>query len=132
MRSVAWRAIATSAVFLSACSTIWPLKPVATEWPLLGSDLQVTVSGTTQRVVLYNNSSQLQHGTSNTTRLDVWINGRGVGGLDIGDYVQLALTPGEYTLEVLHHDAMDFKSTHVLKVGQQPVYVELSATLTKG
>lgn len=119
-----------TSMLLAACSVVWPLKPVATEWPLLGPALDSPLPANTQRVLIFNNSGKLQHGTSNTGRINVWLNGRGVAGLDIGEYVQLALAPGTYTLQLLHHDLVDFKSTHEVIVKAAPVYVEVSATIT--
>jgi hypothetical protein len=118
------------ALVLASCSTISPLAPVPAEVPLIAGELKEPIATAGQSfVVIFNNGSKLLHGIDNTARINVRINGKGVGGLDIGQYVQLSLPNGTHRVELAHRDVVLFKSAHELVLTGAPAYVEIAATI---
>ena len=118
--------VALLALLLQACA----IAPVTTELPLQAGQMQVPAKepGKTY-LLLYNNASKLLHGLDNTARINVWLDGKGVGGLDIGHYVQLVLPDGDYTLKLIHRDLVEFESTHKLSLVGKPLFIEMQPTI---
>lgn len=113
------------AAFLQACA----VAPIATEVQLQAGEMQVPQkqAGKTY-VLLYNNANKLLYGIDNTARLNVWLDGKGIGGLDIGQYVQMVLPNGEHVLKLLHRDVLDFESTHRIALNGEPLFIEMYPT----
>lgn len=119
--------VAFLALLFQACA----IAPVPTELPLhQGGQMQVPPKqpGKTY-LLLYNNANKLLHGLDNTARLNVWLDGKGVGGLDIGHYVQLVLPDGDHTLKLVHRDLVNFESIHKLTLAGEPIFVEMWPTI---
>ena len=111
---------------LAGCAAPVVLQP---EVPILGPELdaQAAVPGET-KVMFFNNSNKLLFGIDNTGKVGVWINGKGVAVLQIGDYVQVSLPRGRQAIELVHVDLGTFRSNHDLTVSEAPLYVEVYAT----
>lgn len=106
------------------------IPPVTPQVSHLGPDLTVKAASPNEaKVLLFNNSSRLMFGVDNTGRMNVWLNGRGVASLDIGEYVQISVPYGRYTLELLHRDMFDFKTSHELNVAGDTAIVEIAASI---
>jgi hypothetical protein len=118
--ATAWIAV------LAGCAAPVVLQP---EVPILGPELDAhaAVPGET-KVMFFNNSNKLLFGIDNTGKVGVWINGKGLAVLQIGDYVQVSLPRGRQAIELAHVDIGTFRSAHDLMVGEEPLYVEVYAT----
>jgi hypothetical protein len=104
------------------------MAPVRPEVPLLGSDLSVGSSRPDQaKLVFVNSSSKLLHGADATGRINVRLDGKAVGGPNVGEYLQVQVPKGKHTLEVWHRDVINFRTEHEINVDQDLV-VELKAT----
>jgi hypothetical protein len=104
------------------------MQPVRPEVPLLGNDLSAhAASPASAKLVLVNSSSKLLHGADNTARINIRIDGKAVGGPNIGEYVQVELPKGEHELEVWHLDMIKFATKRKVTVDQDLV-IELKAT----
>lgn len=111
---------------LVGCAGPVVLQP---ELPILGPELDVQAAAPEEtKVMFFNNSNKLLFGIDNTGKLGVWINGKGLAVLQIGDYVQVSLPRGRQAIELAHVDIGTFRSTHDLMVGEAPLYVEVYAT----
>jgi hypothetical protein len=71
--------------------------------------------------VLVNNSSKLLHGTDGTGRINVLLDGKAVGGPNIGEYVQIEVPKGKHTLETWHLDVIKFRTEEEINVDQDLV-----------
>jgi hypothetical protein len=115
---------ATTFVALSGCA----MAPVQPEVPLLGSDLSVRSSHPDQaKLVFVNTTSKLTHGADGTSRINVRLDGKAVGGPNIGEYVQIQVPKGRHHLEVWHLDVLKFRTEQEINVDQD-LFVELKAT----
>ena len=110
------------------CLTGCMMRPVRQEVPSLGNDLSArAASPATAKLVLVNNSGKLLHGADNTGRINVRIDGKAVGGPNIGEYVQVEVPKGKHQLEVWHLDLIKFATKQEVFVDQDLV-IELKAT----
>lgn len=120
-------ALATFA--LAACSNISPLVPVPTEVVLMPGEVKVPAKQPGQTYVLvFNNANKLLFGPDNTARINMRIDGKGVGGLDVGHFAQFVLPNGRYTVTLLHQDVGHFTSTHELVLTGEHAFVEIWPT----
>ena len=104
------------------------MAPVRPELPLLGNDLSVrSTSSDHAKLVLINNSSKLLHGADGTGLINVRLDGKAVGGPNIGEYLQIQVPKGRHTLEVCHLDVIKLRTEQEINVDQDLV-IELKAT----
>lgn len=78
------------------------------------------------KVLVFNSSHPVLYAL--TGSMEVRLDGRGVATLAIGEYVQLPVSRGTHKIELVHWDLFPFKSSHSLEVGEQDVFVEVSAS----
>jgi hypothetical protein len=103
------------------------LKP---EYPFLGPDLAASPkSAANSKVLIYNNSNSLFEATAQP--MEVRIDGKAVASLRIGEYVQLELPPGQYTLNLTHWDMAPFRRDHPLSVRGPFVSVAVFSTVAR-
>jgi hypothetical protein len=115
------------AAFFAAVSGC-AMAPVQPEVPLLGSDLSVRSSNPNEaKLVFVNTTSKLSHGADGTSRINVRIDGKAVGGPNIGEYVQVQVPKGKHQVEVWHLDVMKFRSEEEINVDQD-LFIEMKAT----
>lgn len=118
----------TLVIFAALSGCVIP--PVTPQVSHLGPDLSVKATSPNEsKVLLFNNSSRLMFGVDNTGRINVWLNGRGVASLDIGEYVQISVPRGRHTLELLHRDIIEFRTSHELNVAGDTAIVEIAASI---
>lgn len=111
---------------LSACMMA-PIKP---ELPHLNEDLSSRSPAPGEaRLVFFNNSSKLMFGPDNSGRVNIWLNGKAIGGPNIGEYVQVQVPKGKHQLTLLHLDMFEFRSTHELEAADDLLFVEVRATV---
>lgn len=105
------------------------VAPIQSELPLLGANLaqRSTQSGEVV-MILFNNSSKLMYGLDSTGRINVRLNGKAVGGPNIGEYVMLQIPKGRHRLQLSHLDLIEFKSEHDIEAADDPLIVEMAAT----
>lgn len=82
------------------------------------------------RVVFFNNSNKLMYGVDNTGRVNITLNGKAVGGPNIGEYIQVQIPRGKHQVGLTHLDLFEFRSSHELDATADPLYVEVKATPT--
>jgi hypothetical protein len=83
-----------------------------------------------KRLVIYNDSNGLIYGLDNSGKINVYLNGMGVGQLPIGKYVIVAIEGGTHTIKLEHRDIKLFKSTHEIMVSDDLQYLKISSTMT--
>jgi hypothetical protein len=105
--------VASLVAIVSGCA----MAPVQPEVPLLGSDLSVRSSHPDEaKMVFVNTTSKLSHGADGTSRINVRIDGKAVGGPNIGEYVQVQIPKGKHHLEVWHLDLVKFRTDQEINV----------------
>jgi hypothetical protein len=81
-------------------------------------------------VVMYNDSNQLMYGIDGSGKINVSLDGKGVGRLSIGRYVVVETSIGSHTVDLAHRDMMIFDSTHELEVPNQLTFVRIYSKVT--
>jgi hypothetical protein len=115
---------ATLLLILSGCA----MAPIQPEVPLMGTDLSATSSHPDEvKLVFINTTSKLSHGADGTSRINVRLNGKAIGGPNIGEYVQVQVPKGKHHLEVWHLDVLKFRTEQEIDVDQD-LFIELKAT----
>jgi hypothetical protein len=118
--------IAFTATLLSGCMMA-PIKP---DLPHLNESIESrSTKADEARLIFFNNSNKLLFGLDNTGRINVLLNGKAVGGPNIGEYIQVQVPKGKYLLNLVHLDLFEFRSVHELDVQDDPLFVELRATV---
>ncbi len=83
-----------------------------------------------KRLIIFNDSNALLHGIDNAGRMNVYLNGKGVGQLPIGRYVVIELESGTHELQLEHRDLKLFKSTHSIRVLEDNQFLRIYSTMT--
>lgn len=115
-----------AAVGVTGCSV---LPPVKNEIPLVGPGGISRIDDPTRVKVLIFNASNPVWSGSNSGK-DIWLDGKGVGRIETGQYVELVVPKGSHTLKLLHQDLFDFYSTHEIKVSDDESIIEICSTAT--
>lgn len=127
-RQMAHLAFVLALSFLAGCT----MAPIKSEWPLMGSNLSLKSTDPSQaKMLIFNNSSKLMFGSDNTGLINIKLNGKGAGSLDIGEYIQLQVLRGKHKLELVHRDLFDFggfKSEHEIEITGDSIIIEIAAT----
>lgn len=119
--------LACIVALLAACAG--PLV-VVPEIRLLPPELDAKPAAANEsKVLFFNNSNKLLFGIDGTGRVGIWINGIGLGVLEIGEYAQVSLPRGRHDIELVHVDVVTFNSKHEIVVGDGPLFVEVFATI---
>jgi len=111
---------------LASCAATPPVREVSLPSQSLNEPLK---SGVIQ-LVIFNDSNILMYGIDNSGKINIHHNGKGVGQLNIGQYVILSVAEGYHTINLLHKDIANFGSTHQLKVSESPTYLKIYAKVT--
>lgn len=106
------------AMILTSCAS------VRNEYSLPTQDLLKHPDGEKTKVVFYNGNGFNPLYLDGSWRVGIKIDGVGVENLHIGKYVQLFLTPGNYSLELSHIDVFTFRDEYSFDVGSETMYVK--------
>lgn len=119
-----------SLIALAAALAGCALPPrLPSEMPLLGPDLAIRSSSASDvKMLVFNSSNKLFFGLDGSGRIDVRLNGKALGSLDIGEYLQVQIPKGKHVLTLSHLDFIDFVSKHDLEATTDPLIVEIWAT----
>lgn len=128
MRKIACTLLFISISFLlCGCAAI----PVKQEVPLPSQMIgQAPSEEGMVRLVIFNDSDFLLYGLDNSGKINVSINGKGVGRLSIGHYVIVEVSEGKHTVHLEHKDIVDFHSDHVIDIKEAENYLRISAKMT--
>lgn len=111
---------------LSGCAT---LAQVPAELPLASSDLSLKVTDPAQtKLLLFNASDVRMYKLDGSGRINVFLSEKGVAQLDIGQYAQLIVAKGKYTVRLTHVDLVEFTSEHTFDLTEDESILEFCAT----
>jgi hypothetical protein len=80
------------------------------------------------KVLIFNASNPVWSGPNSGK--DLWLNGKGVGRLETGQYLEFFVSTGSHEIKILHQDVFDFYSTHPITITASSSIVEICSTLT--
>ena len=112
---LALAAIVLALLSLPSCA----LKPVTTEYDYISAttkDVRLDELGD-GKVLIYNGSPRFS--STRHERSNVWINGKGLGQLQLREYVIVDLEEGDHQFEVHRHDGIS-----ALRIRQQEVTID--------
>jgi hypothetical protein len=105
------------------------VAPIQSELPLLGANIgQRSTKPDEVVLLLFNNSSKLMFGIDNTGRINARLNGKALGGPNIGEYMIVQIPKGKHRLQLSHLDVFEFKSEHEIEANDDPLIVEMAAS----
>ena len=115
------------AAFFAGCA----VAPPAQEVYLPDQDLSSPRENSElSRLVIYNDSNSLMYGLDGSGKINVFLDGKGVGQLSIGQYVMVEVSEGEHTIDLAHKDMAVFKSTHVVEIKGPEEFLKIYAKVT--
>jgi hypothetical protein len=82
------------------------------------------------RLVIFNNSDFLLYGLDTSGRINVSIDGKGVGQLNIGRYVVVEISEGEHAIDLVRRDIADFHSSHLVDIKEPESYLKIYSKIT--
>ena len=109
---------------MTGCS----LSPVKNEIPLVKGLAAKATNPNETKVVIFNESSMVLHGIDNTGRLNVSMDGKGVGQINIGEYVQVIVPQGKHEVSLEHRDMFMFRSKHDVEFTRPETFLKVRAT----
>ncbi len=112
---------------LTACSSVAVQPQFA--FPSQKTGLAPSAPGKT-RLVIFNASNALLHGMDRTGKLNIVLDGKGVGRLYMGEYLVIEVRRGVHRVQLEHTDMVSFKSSHTIRVSGKESYLRASATIT--
>lgn len=80
-------------------------------------------------VVIFNSSNSLLYGSDGSGKMNISINGRGVGQLKIGEFLVVELDRGLHKVQLTHQDIFTIESTHTLHTRRRVHYIDVYAQL---
>jgi hypothetical protein len=111
---------------LTGCFT-----PVKNEIPLATGNLRSPPDNPNEtRLVIYNKSNPVLYGLDGSSRINVKLNGKGVGRLNIGQYAQVIMPKGKCQVDMKHLDLVVFSSQRWVDLNDPVSFVEIYATPT--
>ena len=118
-------ALATTALLflLGACSTVAPQQEVT----LPSQDIGANPADGAHRLVIFNDSSRLLFGLDHSAKINVFLGGRGVGQVDIGQYIIVDVPAGANAIELVRKDLRSFRSTVNVDISGQTTFLRVHA-----
>jgi hypothetical protein len=116
-------------VFLSLLTAGCGTPPPIVEVSLPPQDISVPVrDGQKSRLVMFNDSGKVLYGVDTSGKINVYINSKAVGQLNIGEYLVAEVEKGAVEIKLLRSDLLDFRSTDSIEVSDGYTFVRLRAT----
>jgi hypothetical protein len=107
------------------------LTPVKNELPLAPGSVFEKPSGTNDtRLVVYNDSNFALFGLDGSGRINVSVDGKGIGLIGIGKYAQVIIPKGKHQVDLVHLDLGLFPSHHDIDLTDPVSFLEIFATPT--
>ena len=124
-RNLLFFAVVIIFIFISGCC----MAPIKTELPLLENNIAIKNEDSSKvKMIIFNSTNKILFGPDMTGRINIKLNDKAIGGLNIGEYTQLIIPKGKHRLELVHLDMVYFKSYHDLVAEKDPLIVEIWAT----
>lgn len=115
-------------LFLIGCADL-KKPPLEIELPSQDWDLLET-SENHSKVIIFNSSNKLLYGPDGTGKINISLNEKSIGQLNIGEYLVLELAQGSHTINLLHKDIVLFRSEHEVIITDESKFIKIYAKLT--
>ncbi|MBU4487934.1 MAG: hypothetical protein KKI13_02565 [Candidatus Omnitrophica bacterium] len=79
---------------------------------------------------MFNDSNFLLYGIDGSRKINISIDGKGVGQLSIGQYVVVETNEGKHMIHLTHKDIADFNSDHVIDIKEPESYLKIYSKTT--
>ena len=107
------------------------LSPVKNQVPLANNATWEKSTNTNDtKLIIFNTSGSLGYGLDGSGRINVRLNGQGVGQLNVHRYARLIVPKGKYDVELVHLDIAKFTSNHQMELTETESYLQIFATPT--
>lgn len=112
-------------VTLFGCSLFPDLPVVHPDEPLPSQQFSEQPPAGHARVIFFNTSNRLLYGPDGTDRINVFVNGKPIGSIRIGNYLQVFLPIGSHRLTLRHRDIHDFQDDYRILIDGKLLLVEV-------
>lgn len=96
-----------------------------TQMNLAGPDINKAPESSMTRVVFYNDSNLLGTGLDGSGKINIKIDGKALGSVNIREYAQVFLKPGSYEIYLAHYDIVTFEDTYNVNIDGDNVYFNI-------
>jgi hypothetical protein len=94
------------------------------------TDWAKSASTNDTKLIIFNTSGSLAYGLDGSGRINVRLNGQGVGQVNLHRYAKLIVPKGKYDVELVHLDMTKFTSHHQIELTESESYLQIFATPT--
>jgi hypothetical protein len=123
-RSLQPSSLIVALLFLAGC-----LTPVKNEMPLAKDDLSTMPADTNHtKLVIFNDSAFMSYGLDGSGRINVTINGKGLGQIKVGRYAQVIVPKGKCQVDLMHRGMSDCFSQYDFEFSGSESFLEIAAT----
>ena len=113
-------------LILSGCG-VASIKP---DMPLPAQNADAKLPDTTKtKLVVFNASNRLFFREDRAGKLNVTLDGKKAGSLNIGQYIVLAMDPGDHEIQLHHRDVLNFRTIHTIAVSGTEQYLKVYARI---
>ena len=107
------------------------LKPIPSEYGFIKTDISEPILDNlgNGKVLIYNGAS-FPFKIDDTSRLNIWIEGKPLGQLRKREYVVIKVKEGEYNFKLHHLDLVKMKSGHKIIITDTTRVIKVQPTLT--
>lgn len=114
-------------LILTSCG----LRPISSEYNFIKTDIgNPTLDNLGNGKVLIYNGASFPFKIDNTSRLNIWIEGKPLGQLRRREYVVINVKEGEYNFKLHHLDLVNMRSEHEVVISDTTKVIKLQPTLT--
>ena len=107
------------------------LSPVQREIILPAQEINTAgLAQNNVRIIMYNNACFWTHGLDRTGHINVTMNNKGVGRLDMKKYIVIDTPKGKTNFDLAHRDLLLFTSHHSVNLSQKLNYIEIKPTFS--
>ena len=101
------------------------------EIPLVRGDLHLIPANTNDtKLIIYNTANPVLYGADGSSRMNVKLNGKGLGRLNFGQYAVVVIPRGKCQVDMQHLDLVRFSSQRWLDLNDPESFVEIYPTPT--
>ena len=81
------------------------------------------------RLVIFNDSNMFLYGIDGSDKINVSLDGKGVGQLEIGQFLIVETTSTSHVIDLMHWDLLTYESVHKIDISEPEVFLKIYSKL---
>ena len=106
------------------------ITPPVQEVSLPSQSISQVFSEDAPKLVIYNDSDKYLYGLDNSGKINIYLDGKGVGRLNIGQYVIVNAKIGKHEIKVMHKEIIKFESVNQVDVEGPLQFIKIYSKAT--